>query len=125
MLVSTNTRQPLAQIYKMIYSLATVGGLYNSTGTRGAFASLVISILAFDSPSYWYNLSSNNKGSSCQLLLLEECIFHSILIKYGNIRRTIVSGEMTTIIRNDQWTSFKSEYELDIEINKSTVDILV
>ena len=32
---------------------------------------------------------------------------------------------MATIIRNDAWTSFKSEYELDIEINKSKVDILV
>ena len=33
---------------------------------------------------------------------------------------------MTTIVRNDQWTSFKSEYELvNIEVNKSKVDILV
>ena len=32
---------------------------------------------------------------------------------------------MATIIRNDAWTSYKSEHELDIEINKSKVDILV
>ena len=33
---------------------------------------------------------------------------------------------MITIILNDQWTSFKSEYELvDIEINKSKVYVLV
>ena len=33
---------------------------------------------------------------------------------------------LTTLIRNDQWTSFKSEYELVyIEINKLKVDILV
>ena len=35
-------------------------------------------------------------------------------------------GEMTTIIRNNQYTSFKSEYELvNIEIIKSKVDVLV
>ena len=35
-------------------------------------------------------------------------------------------GEMTTIIRNNQWTSFKSDYELiNIEIIKSKVDVLV
>ena len=32
-------------------------------------------IEAFDPPSYWYNLLSNNDGSVCKLLLLEECIF--------------------------------------------------
>ena len=32
---------------------------------------------------------------------------------------------MITIIRNDQWTSFKSEYELNFEIIKSKVDVLV
>jgi len=33
---------------------------------------------------------------------------------------------MTTIVRNDQWTSFKSEYELvNIAIVKSKVDVLV
>ena len=84
-----------------------------------------MSIQTYDSPSFWYNLSSNNEGSLCQLLLLEQCIFHSILVKCGLIRRKVVSGEMATIIRNDAWTSFKSEYELDIEINKSKVDILV
>ena len=84
-----------------------------------------MSIQAYNTPSFWYNLSSNNEGSLCQLLLLEECIFHSILVKCGLIRRKVVFGEMATIIRNDAWTSFKSEYELDIEINKSKVDILV
>ena len=53
----------------------------------------------------------------CQLLLLGECIFHSVLVKCGLIRRKVVSGEMATIIRNDAWTSFKSEYELNVEIN--------
>ena len=78
-----------------------------------------MSIQAYDSPSFWYKLLSNNEGSLCQLLLLEECIFHSILVKCGLIRRKVVSGEMETIIRNDIYTFFKSEYELDIEINKS------
>ena len=33
---------------------------------------------------------------------------------------------MITIIRNDQWTSFKSEYELvDVKINKQKVGVLV
>ena len=83
-------------------------------------------IEAFDPPSYWYNLSSNNDGSLCKLLLLEECISLSILIKCGLIRRKVVRGEMTTIICNDQWTSFKSEYELvNIEIIKPKVDVLV
>ena len=79
-----------------------------------------MSIEAFDPPSYWYNLSSNNDGSLCKLLLLKECIFLSMLIKYRLIRRTFACGEMITIIRNDQQTSFKSEYELvNIEIIKS------
>ena len=48
------------------------------------------------------------------------------MIKCEHIRRKVVCGEITTIIRNDQWTSFKLEYELvNIEINKSKVDILV
>ena len=112
-------------LQRSINSLAIVGDRYNSTRTRDAFASLIISIQVYDSPSHWYDLSSNNEGSLCQLLLLEECIFHSILVKCGLIRRKVVSGEMATIIRNDAWTSFESEYELDIEINKSKVDILV
>ena len=37
----------------------------------------------------------------------------------------IYSGEMTMIIRNDRWTLFKSEYEIDLEIIKSKVDVLV
>ena len=52
-------------------------------------------------------------------------MFLSVLVKCGLIRRKVVSGEMTMIICNDQWTSFRSEYELDIEIVKSKVDILV
>ena len=52
--------------------------------------------------------------------------FKSILIKCGLIRRKVVYGKMTTIIRNDQWTSFKSEYELvDVKINKPKVGVLV
>ena len=48
------------------------------------------------------------------------------MIKCGVIRRNAVCGEMTTIILNDQWISFKSEYELvNIEINKSKVDVLL
>ena len=84
-----------------INSLAIVGDRYNSTRTRDTFDSLIISIQVYDSPSYWYNLSSNNEGGVCQLLLLEECIFHSILVKCGLIRLKVVSGEMATIIRND------------------------
>ena len=107
-------------------SLHIVGDRYSTTRTRNAFSSLIMSIEDFDPPSYWYNLSNNNDGSLCKLLLLEECIFLSILIKCGLICRKVVRGEMTTIIRNDQWTSFKSEYELvDIEIIKSKVDVLV
>ena len=80
----------------------------------------------FDPPSYWYNLSSNNDGILCKLLLLEKCIFLSMLIKCVLIRRKVVCGEMTTIIRNDQWTLFKSEYELvNFEIIRSKVDVLV
>ena len=61
-----------------------------------------MSIEAFDPPSYWYNLSSNNDRSLCKLLLLEEHIFKSIMIKHGLIRRKIVCGEKTSIILNDQ-----------------------
>ena len=53
-------------------------------------------------------------------------VFFIYLITYGLIHRKLVSGEMTTIILNDQWISFKLEYELvNIEINKSKVDELV
>ena len=109
-----------------INSLPIVGNRYSTARTRNAFVSLIISIEAFGPPSYWYSLSSNNDGSLCKLLLLEEWIILSILIKCELIRRKVVCGEMTTIIRNDQWTSFKSEYELiNIEIIKSKVDVLV
>ena len=48
------------------------------------------------------------------------------MIECGLIRRNAVCGEMATIILNDQWISFKSEYELvNIEINKSKVDVLL
>ena len=56
-------------------SLPIVGDRYTTTRTRDAVASLIMTIQAFDPPSYWYNLSSNNNGSLCQLLLLEESIF--------------------------------------------------
>ena len=62
----------------------------------------------------------------CKLLLLEECMFISILLKYGLIRQQVVSGDMTTIIVYDKWKSFIAEYELaNIEINESKFDILV
>ena len=71
----------------------------------------------FDPPSHWYSL--------CNVLLLEECLFKSIMIKCGLIRRKVVCGEMTTIILNDQWISFKSEYELgNIEINQRLIYLL-
>ena len=82
-------------------SLAIAGDRYNGTRTRNPFASLIMSIQAYDSPSFWYNLSSNNEGCLCQLLLLKECIFHSVLVKCGLIRRKVVSGEIATIICND------------------------
>ena len=52
-------------------SLHIVSDRYLSTRTRNTFASLIISIEAFDPPSYWYNSSRNNEGSLCQLLLLD------------------------------------------------------
>ena len=52
--------------------------------------------------------------------------FLSVLIKCGLIRRKFVCDELKIIIRNDQWTSVKSEYELvNIEIIKSKVGVLV
>ena len=56
-------------------SLPIVGDRYTSQRTRHTFTSLIVSIQAFDTLSYWYNLSSNNDGSLCQQLLLEEYIF--------------------------------------------------
>ena len=93
--------------------------------TRNVFASLIMSIQAFDPQSYWYNLSSYNDGNVCKLLLLDECIFISILLKCGLLRQQVVSGDMTTIIVYDKWKSFIVEYELvNIEINQSKVDVL-
>ena len=71
-------------------------------------------------------MSSNNEGSLFKLLLLEGCIFLSVLIKYGLIRRKVVRSEMTTIIQKKQWMSFISEYELiNVKINKSKVNVFV
>ena len=48
------------------------------------------------------------------------------MIKCGIIRRSVIRGEMTTIILNDQWISLILEYELIIvEFIKSKVDVLV
>ena len=59
-------------------------------------------------------------------MLLEECIFISILLKCGLIRQQVVSGDMITIIVYDKWKAFIAEYELvNVEINKSKVDVLV
>ena len=81
-----------------------------------------MSILAFDPPSCWYNLSSYNIGSWCKLLLLEA----SILLKCGLIRQQVISSDMTTISVYDKWKSFISEYELvNVKINKEKVDVLV
>ena len=52
-------------------SLPIVGDSYSRRRTRHAFASLIMPIEPFHPPSYWYNLSSNNDGSLCKLLLLE------------------------------------------------------
>ena len=107
-------------------SLHIVGDRYSSTTTRNTFISLIMSIQTFDHPSYECNLSSNNDGSVCKLLLLEEYIFVSILLKCGFLRQKFVRGDMTTIILNDQWKSFITEYELvNVEINNSKVDLLV
>ena len=85
-----------------------------------------MSIQAFDPPSYWYNLSNYNDGNLCKLLLLEERIFISILLKCGLIRQQVVIGDMTTIILHDKSKSFIVEYELvTVEINKSKTDVLV
>ena len=81
-----------------------------------------MSIQAFDPSSYWYNLSSYNDGSLCNLLLLEECIFISILLNCGLIRQQVVSGDMTTIFLYEKWKSFIADYELiNIKIDKSKV----
>ena len=58
------------------------------------------------------------------IIVTRRVYFLSILVKCGLVRRKVVSSEMTTIIWNYQWTSFKSEYELDIKIIKSKVDVL-
>ena len=89
-------------LHDNINSLPIVGDRYSTTITRNAFASLIMSIEAFDPPSYWYNLSSNNDGSLCKLLLLEDCISLSILIKCRLIRQKVVRGDKSTTMLNDQ-----------------------
>ena len=45
-------------------------------------------------------------------------------MKCGIIRQKVVRGDMTTVILNDQWNSFITEYELvNIEINKVKIDV--
>ena len=87
-------------------SLPTVGDRYSSTRTRNAFASLIVSIQAFDSTSYWYNLSSYIDISLCKLLILEECILISFLLNCGLIRQQVVSGGMTIITVYEKWKAF-------------------
>ena len=86
-----------------------------------------MSIQDFNSSSYWYKLSRNNDGSLCKLLLLYRSVFFIfILLKCEFICQEVVSGDMTTIIAYIKWKLFIVEYELvNIEINKSKVDVLV
>ena len=48
------------------------------------------------------------------------------MLKCGLVRQLFISGDMTTIFMYDKWKLFVAEYELvNIEINKSKVDVLV
>ena len=83
-------------------SRSTVSDRYSRTRMWNTLDSLIMLIQAFDLPSYWYNLSSYNDGFFCKLLLLEECIFIYILLKYELIRQQVVSSDMTTTIVCDK-----------------------
>ena len=50
------------------FSLPIVDDSCSSTRTHNIFASQTVSIESDDPPSYWYNVSSNNEGSVCELL---------------------------------------------------------
>ena len=42
------------------------------------------------------------------------------------IRQKVVNGDITTVILYDKWRSFIAEYKIvNVEINKSKVDVLV
>ena len=69
-------------------------------------------------------MSDNGKGSLCELLRLEGCVFRSILETYSLIRHKKVNGKMTLSIVKDQLSSFVTEYDMiNIEINKPKVTL--
>ena len=62
-------------------NISLVGDRYSRTRIRNTFASLMMSIEASDSPSYWYDLSSNNEGRLCQLFVTRRDYFFIYLNK--------------------------------------------
>ena len=75
---------------------------YSFTRAHYALASLITSIESLEPPSFWYNLSDNCTGSFWELLILEDCVFVSILKTCGLIRRKKVNEKMVVSIVMDQ-----------------------
>ena len=68
----------------------------------------------------WSNLSSNNDGSLCGLLCVDESVIGYVLKICGLIRYTVIDGEMDMSILEDNWRLFIAECKLyDIEIETS------
>ena len=89
-------------LFKINSSLSTVSDKYSFTRARNTLDSLITSIRSLEPPSYWYNISDNDKGSSCELFRLEDCVFLSIMKTCGLIQQKKVNGKISTSISRDK-----------------------
>ena len=98
---------------------------YSFTSVRNSLASLITSIESLEPPSYWYNISDNGIGSLCELFILEEYVFLSIMRTCGLIRQKITGGKSSYSIEHLKWDALLSQYELrNVEISTSKLAVI-
>ena len=83
--VSSGQANLSSNLCKRNISLSTVSDKYSFTRARNTLALLISSIDSLESQSYWYNISDNGMGSLCEIFVLQECVFLSIVKTCGLI----------------------------------------
>ena len=67
----------------------------------------------------------NGIGSLCELFMLEECVFLSIMRTCGLLRQKITGGKSICTIEHLKWDALLSQYELrDVEISTSKLTLI-
>jgi len=65
-------------------------------------------------------------GGLCELFLLQDCVFLSIMKTCGIIQQKKVNGKMSTSIARDKWNIFLSQYKLNnVEMSMSKIRIVI